>query len=157
MRNLVELEGYQLMSSHKRDEGEFIARKFDAAGLPCIVVELVGASKNGVRVARPRHNVAARRLLPEPERGWRNTELGRYSIFGPAEEGLFSNARGVVSRRKATFGSSKVRVEYARLFRGFAKMLNSDRIEVIQEGCARLTHGGVDHLLHQQRVRTDGF
>ncbi|MEJ1962221.1 MAG: AAA family ATPase [Gammaproteobacteria bacterium] len=68
MRNLVELEGYQLiMSSHKRDEGEFIARKFDAAGLPCTVVELVGASKNGVRVARPRHNAAARLLLAEPE------------------------------------------------------------------------------------------
>ena len=68
MRNLVELEGYQLiMSSHKRDEGEFIARKFDAAGLPCTVVELVGASKEGVRVAQPRHNAAARRLLAEPE------------------------------------------------------------------------------------------
>jgi len=67
MRNLVELEGYQLiMSSHKRDEGEFIARKFDAAGLPCTVVELVGASKDGVRVALPRHNAAARGLLAEP-------------------------------------------------------------------------------------------
>ena len=67
MRNLVELEGYQLvMSSHKRDEGEFIARKFDAAGLPCTVVELVGASKDGVRVAQPRHNSAARLLLAEP-------------------------------------------------------------------------------------------
>lgn len=68
MRNLVELEGYQLfMSSHKRDEGEFIARKFDAAGLPCTVVELVGASKAGVRVAEPRHNAAARRMLAVPE------------------------------------------------------------------------------------------
>lgn len=68
MRNLVELEGYQLiMSSHKRDEGEFIARKFDAAGLPCTVVELVGESKDGVRVARPQHNAAARRLLAQPE------------------------------------------------------------------------------------------
>ncbi|MDM0037043.1 AAA family ATPase [Variovorax sp. J22P271] len=68
MRNLVEFEGYQLiMSSHKRDEGEFIARKFDAAGLPCTVVELLGASKDGVRVAQPRHNAAARRLLAEPE------------------------------------------------------------------------------------------
>ncbi|MBB5278830.1 hypothetical protein HNR26_004951 [Rhizobium rosettiformans] len=67
MRNLVELEGYQLlMSSHKRDEGEFIARKFDAAGLPCTVVELVGASKDGVRTEPPRHNAAARRLLSEP-------------------------------------------------------------------------------------------
>lgn len=67
MRNLVEFEGYQLiMSSHKRDEGEFIARKFDAAGLPCTVVELIGASKDGVRFAPPRHNAAAHRLLAEP-------------------------------------------------------------------------------------------
>ncbi|QQO12458.1 AAA family ATPase [Bradyrhizobium diazoefficiens] len=68
MRNLVELEGYQLiMSSHKRDEGEFIARKFDAAGLPCTIVELIGASKDGVRAEPPRHNSAARRLLAVPE------------------------------------------------------------------------------------------
>ncbi|WP_170979445.1 AAA family ATPase [Roseomonas sp. HF4] len=67
MRSLVELEGYQLiMSSHKRDEGEFIARKFDAAGLPCTVVELIGASKDGVRVEPPRYNAAARRLMTEP-------------------------------------------------------------------------------------------
>jgi AAA domain len=67
MRNLVECENYQLiMSSHKRDEGEFIARKFDAAGLPCTVVELIGASKDGVRIAPPRHNAAARHLLAEP-------------------------------------------------------------------------------------------
>jgi len=66
MRNLVEFEHYQLiMSSHKRDEGEFIARKFDAADLPCTVVELVGASKEGVRVAPPRHNAAAKRLLAQ--------------------------------------------------------------------------------------------
>ncbi len=68
MRNLVELEKYQLiMSSHKRDEGEFIARKFDAAGLPCTVVELIGASREGVRFAEPRPNVAASRLLAEPQ------------------------------------------------------------------------------------------
>jgi hypothetical protein len=68
MRNLVEIEGYQLlMSSHKRDEGEFIARKFDAADLPCTVVELIAASKNGVRLAPPRHNAAARRLLARSE------------------------------------------------------------------------------------------
>lgn len=68
MRNLVELENYQLlMSTHKRDEGEYIARKFDAAGLPCTVVELLGPSKHGVRIAPPRHNTAARRLLAEPE------------------------------------------------------------------------------------------
>lgn len=69
MRNLVEFENYQLiMSSHKRDEGEFIARKFDAANLPCTVVELIGASKDGVRVAPPRHNPAARMLLSELQR-----------------------------------------------------------------------------------------
>ena len=68
MRNLVEIKGYQLlMSSHKRDEGEFIARKFDAAGLPCTVVELTAASKDGVRSAPPRHNAAARRLMSGPE------------------------------------------------------------------------------------------
>ncbi|MDY0341546.1 MAG: hypothetical protein RBS17_10100, partial [Coriobacteriia bacterium] len=68
MRNLVEEEKYQLiMSSHKRDEGEFIARKFDAAGLPCTVVELIGASREGVRFAEPRHNAAASRLLSEPQ------------------------------------------------------------------------------------------
>jgi hypothetical protein len=36
MRNLVELQGYQLiMSSHDRAESEFIRRKFAVAGLPC--------------------------------------------------------------------------------------------------------------------------
>lgn len=54
-----------IMSSHKQDEGEFIARKFDAADLPCTVAELVGASKDGVRVAPPRHNAAAKRLLAQ--------------------------------------------------------------------------------------------
>lgn len=64
MRNLVEIEGYQLvMSSHKRDEGEFIARKFDAAGLPCTVVALTAASTDGVKFDPSRHNAAARRLL----------------------------------------------------------------------------------------------
>ena len=49
-RSLVELESYRLiMSNHKRDEGEFISRKFDAVELPCAVVEFVGASKDGVR------------------------------------------------------------------------------------------------------------
>jgi hypothetical protein len=68
MRNLVDVEGYQLlMSSHKRDEGEFIARKFDAASLPCTVVELIATSKDGVRLAPPRHNAAARRLLARVE------------------------------------------------------------------------------------------
>jgi DNA repair exonuclease SbcCD ATPase subunit len=67
MRNMVELQGYQLiMSTHNLDEGEFISRKFDAAGLPCTVVELVGASKEGVLVSAPRYNAAARILLAEP-------------------------------------------------------------------------------------------
>ena len=48
-------------------------------------------------------------------------------------------------------------LKYMRFFRGFAELLDSDRIEVIQEGCARLTHGGLNHLLHQQRVRIDCF
>ena len=64
MRNMVELQDYQLiMSTHKLDEGEFISRKFDAAGLPCTVVELVGASKEGVLVSAPRYNAAAHILL----------------------------------------------------------------------------------------------
>lgn len=68
MRNLVEFERYQLiMSSHNRDEGEFIARKFDAAGLPCTVVELIGQSRAGVQAAAPRHNAAALTLLNRAE------------------------------------------------------------------------------------------
>jgi myosin heavy subunit len=64
MRNLVELQGYQLiMSSHDRAEGAFIARKFDAAGLPCTVVTLTAPSKDGVRFEAPRHNFAARAAL----------------------------------------------------------------------------------------------
>lgn len=60
MRNLVELEGYQLlMSSHDRAESEFIARKFDAANLPCTVVTLTAPSKDGVRFEQPRPNRAA--------------------------------------------------------------------------------------------------
>jgi len=64
MRNLVELKDYQLiMSSHDRAEGEFIARKFDAAGLPCTVLALTAPSKNGVRFDSPRYNAAARELM----------------------------------------------------------------------------------------------
>ena len=49
MRNMVELDGYQLvMSSHDRGESEFIARKFKAAGLPCTTVVLTAPSENGV-------------------------------------------------------------------------------------------------------------
>jgi hypothetical protein len=64
MRNLVELQRYQLlMSSHDRAEGEFFARKFDAAGLPCTVLALTAPSKNGVRFEPPRYNAAARALM----------------------------------------------------------------------------------------------
>jgi hypothetical protein len=66
MRNLVELQGYQLiMSSHDRAEGAFIARKFDAAGLPCTVVALTAPSKDGVRFEAPRYSSAARALLDD--------------------------------------------------------------------------------------------
>ena len=54
MRNLVELQGYQLiMSSHDCAEGAFIERKFDAAGLPCTVVTLTAPSKEGVKFESP--------------------------------------------------------------------------------------------------------
>jgi DNA repair exonuclease SbcCD ATPase subunit len=64
MRNLVELQGYQLlMSSHDRAEGEFIARKFDAAGLPCTILALTAPSKDGVRFDPPRYNGPAQRYF----------------------------------------------------------------------------------------------
>jgi DNA repair exonuclease SbcCD ATPase subunit len=60
MRNLVEFENYQLiMSSHDRAEAEFIARKFDAAKMPCTVVNLTAPSREGVKFDPPRHNAAA--------------------------------------------------------------------------------------------------
>jgi DNA repair exonuclease SbcCD ATPase subunit len=61
MRNLVEYEGYQLiMSSHDRAESEFIARKFDAAGLPCTTVTLTAPAVEGVQYEGPVFNSAAR-------------------------------------------------------------------------------------------------
>ncbi|MHC2722452.1 AAA family ATPase [Bradyrhizobium diazoefficiens] len=64
MRNLVELEGYQLiMSSHDRAESEFIARKFDAAGLACTTVLLTAPSEAGVVYDPPTYNAVARRSL----------------------------------------------------------------------------------------------
>jgi hypothetical protein len=64
MRNLVELRRYQLlMSSHDRAEGEFIARKFDAAGLPCTIIALTAPSKDGVRFEPPRYNGPAQRYF----------------------------------------------------------------------------------------------
>lgn len=64
MRNMVELNGYQLiMSSHDRGESEFIARKFDAAGLPCTTVLLTAPSDKGVVWNAPEHNQAAARIL----------------------------------------------------------------------------------------------
>lgn len=70
MRNLVELNGYQLiMSSHDRGESEFIARKFDAAGLPCSTVLLTAPSDKGVVWAAPEHNQAAVRILRRDAEG----------------------------------------------------------------------------------------
>jgi len=64
MRNMVELNSYQLiMSSHDRGESEFIARKFDAAGLPCSTVLLTAPSDKGVVWNAPEHNKAAMRIL----------------------------------------------------------------------------------------------
>lgn len=64
MRNMVELNGYQLiMSSHDRGESEFIARKFDAAGLPCATVLLTAPSHKGVVWNAPEYNQAAARIL----------------------------------------------------------------------------------------------
>jgi hypothetical protein len=64
MRNMVELNGYQLiMSSHDRGESDFIARKFDAAGLPCSTVLLTAPSDKGVVWAAPKMNQAAARIL----------------------------------------------------------------------------------------------
>jgi DNA repair exonuclease SbcCD ATPase subunit len=64
MRNMVELNGYQLvMSSHDRGESDFIARKFDAAGLPCSTVLLTSPSEEGVAWEKPEHNAAALNIL----------------------------------------------------------------------------------------------
>lgn len=64
MRNMVALNSYQLiMSSHDRGESEFIARKFDAAGLPCSTVLLTAPSDKGVVWNAPEHNKAATRIL----------------------------------------------------------------------------------------------
>jgi DNA repair exonuclease SbcCD ATPase subunit len=64
MRNMVELNGYQLIiSSHDRGESEFIARKFDAAGLPCATVLLTAPSDKGVVWNAPEYNQAAARIL----------------------------------------------------------------------------------------------
>lgn len=72
MRNMVELNGYQLvMSSHDRGESNFIARKFDAAGLPCTTVLLTAPSDKGVVWAPPEHNQAASRILRESEENLR--------------------------------------------------------------------------------------
>jgi hypothetical protein len=64
MRNMVELNRYQLiMSSHDRGESDFIARKFDAAGLPCTTVLLTAPSDKGVVWVAPEHNQAAVQAL----------------------------------------------------------------------------------------------
>ena len=64
MRNMVELNGYQLiMSSHDRGESDFIARKFDAAGLPCVTILLTAPSDKGVVWSPPKQNQVAERML----------------------------------------------------------------------------------------------
>ncbi|MYM83356.1 AAA family ATPase [Duganella sp. FT50W] len=64
MRNLVELNGYQLiMSTHDKAEGEFIARKFDAAGLPCTRISLTGPSSKGVQFEKPIYNLPAQAII----------------------------------------------------------------------------------------------
>jgi len=64
MRNMVELQGYQLiMSSHDRSESDFIARKFNAAGLACTRIELTAPSEKGVVYEEPEHNQVAKRLI----------------------------------------------------------------------------------------------
>ncbi len=64
MRNLVERRGYQiLMSTHDRAEGEFMSRKFDAAGLACTTATLTAPSRNGVRFEPSRYNAAALAMM----------------------------------------------------------------------------------------------
>ena len=66
MRNLVSLEGYQvIMSSHDTAETDFIERKFTAAALPCVVVQLLGDSPESVRF-ETRANTFARSALDGP-------------------------------------------------------------------------------------------
>ncbi len=66
MRNLVSLEGYQvILSSHDTAETDFIERKFTAAALPCVVVQLLGDSPEGVRY-ETRANTFARSALDGP-------------------------------------------------------------------------------------------
>lgn len=64
MRNMVEFNGYQLIiSSHDRGESDFIARKFDAASLPCSTILLTAPSDKGVVWVPPEQNQAAARIL----------------------------------------------------------------------------------------------
>ncbi|MBT1156707.1 AAA family ATPase [Aminobacter anthyllidis] len=64
MRNLVEMQSYQLlMSTHDRAEGAFLARKFDAANLPCTVITLTAPSKEGVLTDPAQYNAAAHALM----------------------------------------------------------------------------------------------
>ena len=69
MRNMVELQDYQLiMSSHDRGESDFIERKFEAAGLSCSRVFLTAPSRNGVVYEGPVHNTHAAKLLRQGAR-----------------------------------------------------------------------------------------
>ena len=70
MRNMVELKGYQLiMSSHDKGESDFIARKFDAAGLPCSRIVLSGPSNQGVLYEKPEYNQAAKAVMQRGNSG----------------------------------------------------------------------------------------
>ena len=67
MRNLVEMQGYQvMMSSHDRAETEYLERKFTAARLPCTVVQLTSDSPMGVTY-EARNNAAASEALRAAE------------------------------------------------------------------------------------------
>lgn len=67
MRNMVELNGYQLIiSTHDKGESDFIERKFGAAGLPCTRISLTGPSENGVLFDGPFYNDAASAIMKGP-------------------------------------------------------------------------------------------
>ena len=51
------------MSSHDRAESNFIARKFDVAGLSCTTILLTAPSYKGVVWDPPLRNAAANRIL----------------------------------------------------------------------------------------------
>ena len=71
MRNMVKLNGYQLIiSSHDRGESDYISRKFDAVGLPCTMLLLTAPSDKGVVCEPPQQNQAAMRIM---RKGYENS------------------------------------------------------------------------------------